>query len=136
MDDVAGIEALHGPAGLAEVVRSAGQRIRATLREDDFSAQWGGEELVVLLRDVSIDDTVEVGQRIRMAISQPLRILDGRTVVATCSIGAAGGEVAEPDALVGRARLALELAKVSGGNCVRRALRPEDRWTPGVAAVG
>lgn len=136
IDDVERIEQLHGPAGLAEVVRVAGQRIRQTLRADDFTAHWGAEELVVVLRDVSLDSAVEVGQRIRITISQPIALHDGRSVVPACSIGAAGGDPDRVDVLIDRARLALELAKDSGGNCVRRALAPEDRWTAGAAVAG
>jgi diguanylate cyclase (GGDEF)-like protein len=136
VDDIPRIAAQHGPTGLAEVLRIAGQRIRQALRADDFSAQWGSEELVVMLRNVSLDSAVEVGQRIRIAISQPITLHDGRSVVPTCSIGAAGGGPDQVELLVERARRALELAKDSGGNCVRRALPVEDRWTAGAALAG
>lgn len=134
LDDLDRIDQLHGAAGLSEVLRTAGQRIRMTLRADDFTARWGGEVLVVVLRNASLDSTVEVGQRIRMAISQPVTLQDGRSIVPTCSVGAAGGDPDRVEALIDRAHLALELAKGSGGNCVRRALPVEDRWTAGALA--
>jgi diguanylate cyclase (GGDEF)-like protein len=133
VDDIEGIEALHGPVGLAEVLRVAGQRIRLCLRADDFSAQWGGEELVVVLRNVTLDSAVEVGQRIRIAIAQPITLHGGASLVPTCAVGAAGGDPDRIEPMIERARLALELAHVSGGNCVRRALPVEDRWTAGAA---
>lgn len=135
VDGVEDIEAAHGPAGLSEVLRVAGQRIRLTLRSDDFTARWGGEELVVILRNLPVDRAVEIGQRIRMAISQPITLPDGHLLVPTCSVGAAGGDPDGVEGLIDRARLALELAKVSGGNCVRRALPVADRWTAGAAVV-
>jgi diguanylate cyclase len=134
VDHLDRIEELHGSAGLTEVVRTAGRRIRQTLRSDDLNVRWGGEELIVILRDVSIDDAVEVGQRIRIAVSQPLAFLDGRSIVPTCSVGCAAGDPDLADELVARGQKALALAKASGGNCVRRALAVEDRWTAGVAA--
>jgi diguanylate cyclase (GGDEF)-like protein len=134
VDQLGRIAELHGEPAVTEVLRTAGQRIRQTLRRDDLSVQWGGEDLVVVLRDVSIDVAVEVGQRIRIAVSQPLTFLDGRSIVPTCSVGCAAGDADRVDELVDRARLALELARSSGGNCVRRALAVEDRWTAGVAA--
>ena len=135
IDGIADIEAARGPAGLSEVLRVAGQRIRLTLRADDFSARWGGEELVVVLRNVSIDRAVEVGQRIRMAISQPVDLADARSLVPTCAVGAAAGDPDRVEALIERAHQALQLAQDSGGNCVRRALPLTDRWTAGAANV-
>ena len=134
VDGIEQIEATHGSVGLAEVLRVAGHRIRLCLRSDDFTAHWGGEELVVILRNVSMDSTVEVGQRIRIVVSQPVTLHDGASLVPTCSVGAACGDPDRVDDLVERARVALRLAFDSGGNCVRRALPVEDRWTPGVAA--
>ena len=134
VDGIERIEERHGPTGLSEVLRVAGQRIRLTLRADDFTARWGGEELIVVLRNLSLDSAVEVGQRIRIAISQPITMLDGRSLVPTCSVGAAGGDPDRIETLITRAHLALALAKESGGNCVRRALPAEDRWTAGAVA--
>ena len=131
IDDIERIASIHGATGLTEVLRVAGQRIRRTLRADDFSAQWGAEELVVVLRNVSLDSAVEVGQRIRMAISQTITLHDGRTLVPTCSIGAAAGDPDRVEDHIDRAHRALALARDSGGNCVRRALAAEDRWTAG-----
>lgn len=135
VDGLERIEALHGQMGLSEVLRAAGQRIRVTLRADDFTARWGGEELVVVLRNLSIDSAVEVGQRIRMAVSQPVTLHDGGSIVPTCSVGAAGGDPDRIEALIDRAHVALALAKDSGGNCVRRAVPADDR-SPAGAAVG
>lgn len=136
VDGIAGIEENHGAAALAEVLRIAGQRIRVALRADDFTARWGGEELVVILRNLSIDRAVEVGQRIRMAVSQPITLPDGPSIVPTCSVGAAGGDPDRVEALIERAHLAQQLARQCGGNCVRRALPVEDRGTAGAATAG
>ena len=124
VDGLERIEALHGPSGLSEVLRVAGQRIRQTLRAADFSARWGCEELVVVLRNLSLDIAVEVGQRIRIAISQPVTFADGASLVPTCSVGAASGDPDRVEDLIGLAHGALDLAKASGGNCVRRAVSP------------
>ena len=132
VDGIEGIEAAHGPAALSEVLRLAGHRIRLALRGDDFTARWGGEELVVLLERVSIETTVEVGQRIRIAVSQPITLHEGRSVVPTCSVGAAAGDPDRVEQLVERAHLALELAKDSGGNCVRRSVAADELRAAGV----
>lgn len=134
VDGIERIEAEHGAAGLSEVLRTAGQRIRLALRSDDFTARWGGEELVVILRNVSLDTAVEVGQRLRVAISQPITMPDGRSLVPTGSVGAAGGDPDRVETLIDRAHRALELAEASGGNCVRRALPVDDARTLGALA--
>jgi diguanylate cyclase (GGDEF)-like protein len=134
VDGVDRIEAEHGATGLAEVLRVAGHRIRLSLRADDFTARWGGEELVVVLRNVSLDSAVDVGQRLRVAVSQPITLHDGRSLVPTCSVGAASGDPDRVEETIERARVALLLAVDGGGNCVRRALPAEDRGTAGVTA--
>ena len=130
IDDIEGIERGHGPVALSEVLRVAGQRIRLSLRSDDFTARWGGEELVVVLRNVSLDSAVEVGQRIRVAISQPITLHDGRSLVPTCSVGAAGGDPDRVEELIDQAHLALRLAVESSGNCVRRAVAARSGLQP------
>ena len=122
VDGIERIEQEHGPTGLSEVLRVSGHRIRLALRADDFTARWGGEELVVILRNVSLDDAVEVGQRIRVAISQPVTLADGGSLVPTCSVGTTSGDPDRVEQLVERSHLALALARDCGGNCVRRAV--------------
>ena len=58
----------HGHATGDEVLRAVGGAIVAAVREDDVPARYGGEEFVVLLRNPSPDDRVEVGERVRTSV--------------------------------------------------------------------
>lgn len=71
---------LAGDKVLSEIVL----RIRASLRESDITARWGGDEFVLLLPDSDLAATVEIAECIRLTIeSRPF--FDG--IEATCSFG-------------------------------------------------
>jgi diguanylate cyclase (GGDEF)-like protein len=59
----------HGHAVGDEVLRAVAGAIAGAVREDDVPARFGGEEFAVLLRNPHIDEAVEVGERIRIAVS-------------------------------------------------------------------
>jgi diguanylate cyclase (GGDEF)-like protein len=59
----------HGHAVGDEVLRAVAGAIAGAVREDDVPARFGGEEFAVLLRNPHLDEAVEVGERIRMAVS-------------------------------------------------------------------
>jgi diguanylate cyclase (GGDEF)-like protein len=59
----------HGHAVGDEVLRAVAGAIAAAVREDDVPARFGGEEFAVLLRNPHLDEAVEVGERIRVAVS-------------------------------------------------------------------
>jgi diguanylate cyclase (GGDEF)-like protein len=52
-----------------EVLRAVAGAIASAVREDDVPARYGGEEFAVLLRNPSLDEAVEVGERIREAVA-------------------------------------------------------------------
>jgi len=71
---------LAGDKVLSEIVL----RIRASLRESDITARWGGDEFVLLLPDSDLAATVAISECIRLTIeSRP--VFDGISV--TCSFG-------------------------------------------------
>ncbi len=51
------------------VLREVAQAIAEAVREDDVPARFGGEEFAVLLRNPSPEVAVEVGERVRRAVS-------------------------------------------------------------------
>jgi diguanylate cyclase (GGDEF)-like protein len=52
-----------------EVLRAVGGAIVSAVREDDVPARYGGEEFVVLLRNPTAEIALEVGERVRAAVS-------------------------------------------------------------------
>jgi diguanylate cyclase (GGDEF)-like protein len=72
-----------------ELLVATGARVQATLRDADTVARLGGDEFLVLAPDIADDLQVEeIAERLIRAISEP-HDLNGRKVVARCSIGIA-----------------------------------------------
>ncbi|HLY52350.1 MAG TPA: sensor domain-containing diguanylate cyclase, partial [Steroidobacteraceae bacterium] len=72
-----------------KLLKTVAQRIRQTMRAQDVVVRMGGDEFVVVLKDVESNDRVnEAAERINQALSAPM-VVDGRTLVTTVSIGVA-----------------------------------------------
>jgi diguanylate cyclase (GGDEF)-like protein len=78
----------HGHAVGDEVLRAIAGEIAGAVREDDVPARFGGEEFAVLLRNPGLDEAVEVGERIREAVSS-LDLSRFGVAAATVSVGVA-----------------------------------------------
>ena len=98
-----------------EVLREVAGAIVTAVREDDVPARFGGEEFVVLLRNPGMGIAVEVGERVRSAVSQ-LDLTRLGVPSVSVSVGVAVSDRADqPIAdLVGLADQALYRAKRAG----------------------
>ena len=75
-----------GDAVLAAIAKC----IKATVRTTDFACRYGGEELVVLMPDTSLDSAIDRAEAIRVAIRESSITHDGQTLPAcTASFGVA-----------------------------------------------
>ena len=71
------------------VLQAVAQRMLACVRESDTVARIGGDEFVVLLREVEgADDAAQVGEKIRRALGSPIVVGDG-TFAVSSSVGIA-----------------------------------------------
>ena len=102
-----------------DVLRAVAHAIAASVRGDDTPARYGGEEFAVVLRRATLDQAVEVAERIRRSIGAltvgELGTL-GVEAPVTVSIGVAMADDRTPtlEALVEQADRALFRAKRSG----------------------
>ena len=96
--------------------------IRTQLRANDLVARIGGEEFAAVLPATSLDEALEIAERIRNA-TERLRVpLSGRAVSVTVSIGVASSLGMETlDAMLSSADRALYRGKRDGRNLVRLA---------------
>jgi two-component system cell cycle response regulator len=105
-----------------DVLREFAQRVRRSVRGVDLVARFGGEEIVVLMPDTSLETARLAAERIRERVeAEPFRIHKGRNSVAvTVSIGVSSveGLGETPQTLLKRADLALYAAKSGGRNRV------------------
>ncbi len=111
----------HGhTAGDLALVHVANQ-IRAMVRPYDLIGRWGGEEFLVLLPDVQLEDIIVIAERIRQHIAnQNLVIADSIRVPMTASIGITSSIIGahDLDTIVAAADQALYAAKANGRNQV------------------
>ena len=72
-----------------KLLKTVAQRIRSTMRAQDVVVRMGGDEFVIVMKDIKNTEKVnEAAERINQALSAPM-VVDGRTLVTTVSIGVA-----------------------------------------------
>jgi diguanylate cyclase (GGDEF)-like protein len=107
-----------------EILREVATRLRATIREGDIVARYGGDEFVVVCEVTSEDAALELAERIRAGIAAHYEGLPG-TLQIGASIGVSVAALeATPlvtDRLVRAADQAMYRAKHEGGNRVTSA---------------
>jgi diguanylate cyclase (GGDEF)-like protein len=87
LDDFKNVNDSLGHAVGDELLVAIGSRLRAILRDADTVARLGGDEFLVLVPNVADEVQVEeIAERLLKAVSEPQN-LNGRKVVARCSIG-------------------------------------------------
>jgi diguanylate cyclase (GGDEF)-like protein/PAS domain S-box-containing protein len=70
-----------------KLLKAVSQRLRSTMRNEDVVVRMGGDEFIVVLRNVrSTDQVNDAASRITEAMAVPV-IVDGRPLVTTASIG-------------------------------------------------
>jgi diguanylate cyclase (GGDEF)-like protein len=101
-----------------QALRMIAATIRGTLRDGDTAYRYGGEELLLILRNVGSEDALLVAERVRAAVEQAgFPHPDSEAGVLTVSIGVAVG-AGESGQLIARADAALYEAKRNGRNRV------------------
>jgi len=103
-----------------------GVRIKSCIREMDTAARFGGDEFVVLLEGLGVEEPLVtqhvalVAEKIRIALSQPYQ-LKGHEHLSSPSIGVNifSGNKESIDMLLEHADMAMYQAKTSGRNTVK-----------------
>ena len=117
--DVDGFKRVNDELGHAagdQLLRTVGQRLQSTVRNQDTVGRLGGDEFIVLA-ECTIQDTtlVQLAERLTENLREPVKLDDGRQIFSvTASIGVACGQYDTPDALLRDADLALYAAKAAG----------------------
>ena len=97
------------------VLREVAQAIAHAVREDDVPARFGGEEFAVLLKNPSPEVAVEVGERVRRAVSQlDLRRMGVPGVSVSVGVAVAEEPDVALDVVIDEADRALYAAKRAG----------------------
>lgn len=103
------------------LLREVGNRLQATVRQEDLVARYGGDEFVVVCEVPELAAAEDVADRIRRAIEQPFDDLpEGFPISASIGMSIARTEDPDwnPDRLIREADHAMYSAKNAGGNRV------------------
>jgi diguanylate cyclase (GGDEF)-like protein len=124
----------HGHAKGDAVLRDVAAQIVGALRPSDVVCRYGGEELLAILPDCSLDDAMEKAELLRERI-------EALSASHECAISASLGVATVPETatsandVVPIADAALYAAKKAGKNCVMASEKRAGRDTPRLAAV-
>ncbi|MES3024590.1 MAG: diguanylate cyclase [Pseudomonadota bacterium] len=109
----------HGHEAGDGVIVALSEALKASIREQDSAARWGGEEFLIVLPDTNMDSAAMVAERIRANVAA-LAIPNGAaTLAATMTLGVASYRLGEAiGATIARADAALYKGKNGGRNRV------------------
>lgn len=88
LDDFKRVNDQHGHKAGDAVLMAAARRALAAVRQNDTVARWGGDEIIVLLEQISRDMLETIAQRLRSSIQEAVEF-EGRTLQVGVSIGVA-----------------------------------------------
>ena len=110
------------------ILKEVTKRLRAKIRSTDYVARIGGDEFMILLPNTWKTEGLEVSQKIRLAIADPILWRTG-VISVTASIGLA--VVKDPihsiNELLAKTHVALVVSKESGKNQVTFGTNEEER---------
>jgi len=123
IDHFKNINDTHGHDSGDLVLQQTADLVTSCVRVGDFIFRYGGEELLVVLVEIDMEQAKYVAETIRAHFaSEPLRVSDGKTMDVTVSIGVAAYS-GHPDyeKIVKDADDALYRAKKAGRNRIETA---------------
>jgi diguanylate cyclase (GGDEF)-like protein len=123
IDNFKSVNDVHGHQQGDLVLRRVADALRATSRDVDVAARYGGEEMALILPHTDLEGAYEAAERARMAIaSMEIPLIEGEgSLSVTASIGAAASLNGAKNDLIAAADAALYVAKREGKNRTVRA---------------
>ena len=113
----------YGHSAGDRVLREVSAYLMSEIRQYDIACRYGGEELVLVMPDTSIEDTIMGAEEIRSGVKQlQLEYENTKLESITVSIGVScfPDDGTDVEGLIDAADKALYRAKEAGRDCVRR----------------
>ena len=108
----------HGHDVGDHVLRELARILRSSLRSSDTCSRYGGDEMSLLLPEITPAIAAEVLNRIRLRCEKELLLPDGRAVTLSCGLAEWTAADETPESLFRKADTALYEAKNAGRNRV------------------
>lgn len=122
MDEIKEFTKRHGQLGSDQALRDIAHTILSCLRPGDQAGRHSGEKFAIFLPNTSLPDASTAAERLKASVSLSLVVLPSGDALPSITVSI-GISQARPDDtldnLFAHAIGALQLAKVSGGNCVK-----------------
>jgi diguanylate cyclase (GGDEF)-like protein len=121
LDDFKKLNDAHGHQAGDMVLSAVGKTIRSCIRQNiDVAGRYGGEEIVILLPEITLDLAKSAAEKVRLEIESLMLDYQGARLRVTMSIGvsASDARVNTPELLINAADNQLYLAKNKGKNRV------------------
>jgi diguanylate cyclase (GGDEF)-like protein len=124
LDDFKGINDRDGHATGDEVLVKVASILSQSVRTIDYVARYGGDEFVAILTETTMEEALEVAERIRSSVDVLIIPARNHLISVTVSIGVAPSREGDnsPEMMLFRADHALYQAKSAGRNQVQTAI--------------
>ena len=122
MDQFKEFNGRHGQLGGDQALRDIAYNILSCLRPYDQAGRHSGEKFAIFLPITSLPDAYSAAERLKAAVNQSLVVLPSGDALPSITVSIGISQARSDDTVVGlfaRADEALQLAKDSGGNCVK-----------------
>ncbi len=87
IDHFKSVNDTYGHAAGDEVLKMVSSVIMNNVRGEDIVCRWGGEELLVVLTNIAIEEGVNVAEKLRQRVEETATITDTDTIEVTISAG-------------------------------------------------
>jgi diguanylate cyclase (GGDEF)-like protein len=130
LDDFKSVNDTFGHAAGNDVLRAVAGTLQSAVRQSDFAARFGGDELAIILVDTDMEGSHEVARKIQTELEKLSLEAPSGTIRVTASIGLAyhsgvEGRAATAESLFADADSSLYIAKAQGGATVHPHLTEE-----------
>jgi diguanylate cyclase (GGDEF)-like protein len=119
-DDFKGVNEKYGHSVGDIVLQELSARLQKAIRPSDHVARIGGDEFMILVTDADQSTTLQVAERVRLAVAEtPINLADGVTKITTSTgVTALSENLMSIEEILAAANAGLKISKRSGKNSV------------------